>query len=128
MRQWIGLYFQCHRENINGELVVVFLRHLLRHLRGHIILLWDGGTIHRKAVVQDYVCRCRRLHVYRFPAYAPELNPDEYIWTQAKQDLANRAPRSIDELEGSVGATLLRLQHSPNLLWSCIDLAELPWK
>ena len=32
-RQWIGMYFRCHRENINGERVVEFLRLLLRHVR-----------------------------------------------------------------------------------------------
>lgn len=127
VRHWIGLYFRLHRENINGERVVEFLRHLLRHLRGHVVLLWDGGTIHRKAVVQDYLLRNRRLHTYRFPAYAPELNPDEHVWTQSKCTLANSAPNTIDELECGVGRELFRLQHSPNLLWSCIDVAELSW-
>jgi hypothetical protein len=70
-----------------------FLRQLQRHIRRPIVLLWDGGPIHRRKMVQDYIARNRhRLHVYRFPAYAPELNPDEYIWTQGKACLANDAP------------------------------------
>jgi hypothetical protein len=33
-----------------------------------------------------------------FLAYAPELNPDEYIWTQTDRTLSNSAPESLNEL------------------------------
>lgn len=122
------MYFCCHRNNINGERVVEFLRLLLRHLRGQVVLLWDSAKIHRNDAVRQYLRRCRRLHLHHFPAYAPQLNPDEQVWTQTKQTLANSTPANIDELEHGVGQTLLRLQRAPWLLWSCIDASELPWK
>jgi transposase len=127
-RQWIGMYFRCHRENINGERVVEFLRLLLRHLRGEVVLLWDSAKIHRNQTVRLYLRRCRRLHLRHFPAYAPELIPDEHVWAQTKQTLANSTLASIDELEDDVGNVLLHPQHSPQLLWSCTDALELPWK
>jgi len=43
-RQRLGLYFQLHDENIRAAEVCGFLRELLRHLRGHVIVLWDGGN------------------------------------------------------------------------------------
>lgn len=125
-RQWIGMYFRCHRENINGERVVEFLRLLLRHLRGEVVLLWDSAKIHRNEAVRGYLGRCRRLHLHHFPTYAPELNPDEQIWTQTKHALANSTPPNIEELERGVTRELLRLQHSPWLLWSCINASDLP--
>jgi transposase len=125
--QWIGRYFRCHRDNINGERVVESLRLLLRHLQGEVVLLWDRAKIHRNEAVRQYLHRCRRLHLHHFPAYAPELNPDEHVWTQTKQTLANTTPATVDELESGVGQALLHLQHSPWLLWSCIDTSELPW-
>lgn len=125
--QWIGRYFRCHRDNINGERVVESLRLLLRHLWGEVVLLWDRAKIHRNEAVRQYLHRCRRLHLHHFPAYAPELNPDEHVWTQTKQTLANTTPATVDELESGVGQALLHLQHSPWLLWSCIDTSELPW-
>jgi transposase len=127
-RQWIGMYFRCHRDNINGERVVEFLRLLLHHLRGEIVLLWDSAKIHRNEAVRRYLHRCRRLHLHHFPTYAPELNPDEHVWTQTKQRLANSTPTNIDELETGVAHTLTNLQRSPWLLWSCIDASDLPWK
>ena len=127
VRQWIGMYFRCHRDNVRGEQVVEFLRYLLRHLHGRVVLLWDGGPIHRKALVRDYLLRNRRLRVHRFPAYAPELNPDEHVWTNAKATLANSAPDTIDALAQNVDRVLTHLRFRPDLLWSCVDLAELSW-
>jgi DDE superfamily endonuclease len=87
----LGLYMHIHAVNITGAEVVVFLRHLLRHLRGPVNLLWDGSPIHRRDDVKGFLKRHPRLQVHRFPAYAPELNPDEFVWTKLKNDLA-KAP------------------------------------
>ena len=55
-RTRLGLYMHLHPDNITGAEVVVFLRHLLRHLRGPVELLWDGGSIHKR----DDVLACLR--------------------------------------------------------------------
>ena len=126
-RKRLGLYFRFHRTNITGVEVIGFLRHLLRHLRGPIMLLWDGGAIHRRVIVKEFVRQHKRLHVHRFPAYAPELNPDEFVWTKAKHSLANGAPKDIVELGRRLRSTIHRVRHSQRLLWSCIHTSELPW-
>jgi transposase len=105
----------------------VFLRHLLRHLRGPVELLWDGGTIHRRADVTAFLTRCARLHGHRFPAYAPELNPDEFVWTKFKHDLANGAPAHIRHLDTQLRRAFRRVHGSQPLLWSCILASDLPW-
>ena len=46
-----------HPDNITGAEVVVFLRDLLRHLRGPIALLWDGGSIHKREDVKAFLSR-----------------------------------------------------------------------
>jgi hypothetical protein len=42
VRRRVGLYYRFHRKNIDGQGVCGFLRHLLRHLRGHVIVIWDN--------------------------------------------------------------------------------------
>ena len=91
-RQRCGLYAHFHLDNITQVEVALFLRLLLRHLNGHIILLWDGGSIHQGPAVDAVLARHPRLHVERFPGYAPELNPDEFVWNNLKLQLANGAP------------------------------------
>ena len=39
-----------------------------------------------------------RLSIKYFPSYAPELNPDEGVWSLAKRDIANTSPKNVDEL------------------------------
>jgi len=116
-----------HPTTIPGVEVIRFLRHLLRHLRGEVVLLWDGGPIHKRRIVREFLRRRPRLHVYPFPAYAPELNPDEFVWTNAKKALSNSAPEDIGALAHSLRRSLRRLRRSQHLLWSCIFASELPW-
>ena len=126
-RTRLGLYMHVHSDNITGAEVVVFLRHLLRHLRGPVELLWDGGSIHKREDVRVFLSRNRRLRVHRFPAYAPELNPDEFVWTKMKHDLANDAPEDLCQLDSQVRRSFTRIHGSQGLLWSCIFESQLPW-
>jgi transposase len=126
-RRQVALYLHCRARNLTGLDIETFLRHLLRHLRGPVDLLWDRGPIHRRRNVQHFLTRHPRLHVHFFPAYAPELNPAEYVWAQADGALANGAPDDLAELRHSLGTAIRRLRRSQDLLWSCIYASELPW-
>lgn len=126
-RKRLGLYFRFHAANITGVEVIEFLRHLLHHLRGPVVLLWDGGSIHRRIIVKEFLRKNKRLHTHRFPAYAPELNPDEFVWTKAKHELANGAPKNIAELGCRARRAIHRVKNSQRLLRSCIHASELPW-
>ena len=126
-RRRVGLYLHLHPdENISTVEVAVFLRALLRHLRGHVIVLLDGGSIHKGPEVQALQARCPRLHLEGFPGYAPELNPDELVWAHFKGRLANGHPDTIDDLM----ATLCRITKSvtkrPALIRSFITGSKLP--
>jgi len=58
------------------------LRHRLRrHNPGHLLLLWDQGQPHRHQVVRAYLARHRHWHPLWLPGYAPELNPQERVWS-----------------------------------------------
>lgn len=123
----MALYVRLRSRNLNGLDVLSFLQHLLKHLRGHVILLWDRGTIHKRKEVRQFIAKRRRLHIEWFPAYAPELNPAEYVWNQNDSALANGAPGNLGQLGHSLRSSMQRVRGSQNLLWSCIYASELPW-
>lgn len=127
MRRRFGLYIHFHFANITSVEVLLFLRALLQHLPGHIMLLWDGGPIHRQSAVKEFLRAHPRLHTERFPAYAPELNPDEFVWAQAKRELSNSAPKGLDDLGRRLGKSIRRIRASQPLLASCLSASELPW-
>ena len=126
-RRRLALYLQCRTRNLNGLDVRAFLQHLLKHPRGPVVLLWDRGPIHRRKEVRQFVRQHPRLHLYFFPAYAPELNPAEYVWNHADQALANGAPEDVAPLQQWLRSAVRRIRGSQQLLWSCIYASDLPW-
>jgi transposase len=124
-------YFQLHRGAIRAEEVVGFLRHLRRHLRGRkLLLLWDRAPIHRSRRVRDYLATLGgQMEVAYLPAYAPELNPVEYLWGYWKRtELANFCPKDIWELRHFASQALRRIRRRrrrPALIASFFRQAEL---
>jgi transposase len=127
-RKHIALYLQFRRRSFKGPDVALFLRDLLDRLAGPVILIWDGGSIHRHDDVKAFRQAHPRLQVEEFPGYAPELNPAEYVWAQTDSALANSAPEDLDELQRLLSSTKRRLLRSQDLLWACIQASDLPWK
>lgn len=82
------------------------LKELKRHMRGKkLLLIWDGLPAHRSKIVQEYVkTQTHWLKIARFPSYAPEVNPIEYLWgAMKKKYLANLSPDLV-----SIGRALRR--------------------
>jgi len=125
-RQRCGLYFQLHATNIRTPDVCAFLRELLRHLRGPVIVVWDNSTIHRGPLIRAVRQRFPRLRLEPLPGYAPELNPDEGVWRHSKAELANGRPDTVGDLITALVASLTRLRRTPHLLRACIAHADLP--
>jgi transposase len=120
------LYCQLYEDNIQGEEVVVFLRHLLRQIPGHLIVLLDNGKTHRGDPVEELLARTSRLHLEPFPSYAPELNPDEGVWNHLKHSLANGRPDTQAELMDVLSEEICNLAASQPLLRGCIQQTGLP--
>ena len=104
----------------------MFLRALLRHFRKHIIVIWDGGSIHNGPDVRALLRRCPRLHVEKLPGYAPELNPDEFVWAHFKRSLANGHPDNVNELLTTLCRLTNKVRRRPALLRSFVTASDLP--
>ena len=126
LRQHLGLYYQWYHHNFHQAEICAFLSHLLRHLRGPVIVLWDRLRLHRLPPVHELCRRVPRLRLEYFPAYAPELNPDEQVWTLAKRRLANGSPDDRYQLAFALMDALDACQKSQYLLRGCIAHSGLP--
>ena len=120
-------YFQIHAGSIKSPQVVEFLRHLKRHVRGKMLILWDGAPIHRSALVKNYVASTKgRIVIQRLPAYAPELNPVEYMWGHLKtHEIANLIATKAWELSSEATAALRRMRRRRLIIAACYTQAEL---
>jgi transposase len=115
---WWQFYFRLYRGSIRAAQVVDFLRHLRRQLRGKLLVIWDGLAAHRSRLVRTFISTSQgRLVLARLPAYAPELNPTEYIWGHLKRHaLANFCPRNWQHLTDEARRALRRAQRRPTLV------------
>ena len=124
-RRRLGLYFLLFYDNIGQDEVGVFLRELLRQMRGPIIVLLDNSSTHKGAPLEQLLGRHRRLRIEYFPSYAPQLNPDEGVWSLAKRELANSCPNDVDELMEDILGTIDGIRNSQQKLRGCIAQSEL---
>ena len=79
-------------------------------------------------MVRRYVESCgERFVLESLPAYAPELNPVEYIWAYMKQrELANLCMHTIGEVGSYARRRLKSMQRRPPIIAACWKQAELP--
>lgn len=125
-RHRLSLYYLLFFDNIGQQEVGRFLRELLRHLPGPLIVLLDNSSTHKGDPIEQLQRQHRRLHIEYFPSYAPELNPDEGVWSLAKRELANSCPRDVDELMEDILRSINRIRSSPEKLRACILQSHLP--
>ena len=124
---WWNFYVRLFSGTIRSPQVVEFLRHLLRHLRSKVLVIWDRLNQHRSRLVKDFVAEQRgRIVLEYLPAYAPELNPVEYLWGYwKKHELPNLCPKDLLELSYHARAALRRMRRRPTLVTAFWKQAEL---
>jgi len=122
-----NFYFRLFPGSIKAPQIIEFLQHLLRHIGGKLIVIWDGLPVHRSKAVREFVGNLDgQIHLEYLPAYAPELNPVEYIWGYCKQhELPNFCPKDFAQLSVAARRALGRMRRRPTLVESFWKQAEL---
>jgi transposase len=124
-----NFYFRLYPGTIRSAQLVDFLGHLRRHLRRPLLIIWDGLRAHRSRRVHQYVeATGGELRLAFLPAYAPELNPAEYVWGYAKQhELANFCPKDFTHLSRYARSRLRSMQRRSKLVVAFWHQTELPF-
>ena len=113
---------------VRGPDCVAFLRQLARAIRGLLLVVWDGATIHRAQPVKDFLRTRtgRRFRLETLPGYAPELNPVEQLWGNLKgRELANMCAPDLHALHGPLRAGCRRVRQTAALPFSFLRHAGL---
>jgi transposase len=116
------LFTHVQDDAFRGPAVVAFLRQPLRQVRGKLLVIWDGASIHHGQAVKASLAAgaAKRLHLERLPGYAPELNAAEGVWNLLKRgELGNRCCQDSAELRWELGLAIRRLRRTARLLVAC---------
>ena len=121
------LCIRSYWHSLTGKEVIAFLQQILDRVSGSIVLVWDRHPIHKRKIVQGFLANHKRLHMFYFPVAAPELNPAEFIWTQATEYVAGTAPHDSQELQTNVFNAIARTRSSQKRLQDCLCGTHLDW-
>ena len=115
-----GFWCQVYTGMLNAGRFVEFLKGFRRGGRGKVFLVVDGHPSHRAKVVAAYVAACRGdLELHFLPPYAPDLNPDEFVWQYAKTNGVAKKPLARNEsLRARVETDLQAIKAQPKLVRS----------
>jgi len=113
-------WYEIYPERLNGLRFVDLLTHFMRGRKSPVFLIVDGHPAHTANVVAQYVQRLAgRLELHFLPGYAPELNPDEFVWNHLKRQGVSKTPLRRDEsLRSRVQSDLATIQSRPALIRS----------
>ena len=108
----LRLFLRIFPGSMNARDILRFLKELKINLNGKkLLLIWDGLPAHRAKIIREYAFHERSwLRLERFPSYAPEFNPIEYLWSAMKRkDIANHVPSGFATLKRTIRRSGRRL-------------------
>jgi transposase len=115
-----SLRFMVVRGGVDARVFIEFLKRLIYGRRRAVFLIVDGHPSHRSKSARSYVASLGgKLKLFFLPPYSPELNPDEFVWNDVKNNGVGRTlvhgPR---DLQRAVVGRLRHLQKSPKIVRS----------
>lgn len=115
-----GFWYCTYDGGLTAELFVRLLRKMMLHRVKPVHLVVDGLPAHKTKVVKDYIEDTKgRLTLHFLPGYAPDLNPDELVWSHIKRTGVARTPLRVGErLRDKIEAQLAAIKNAPRLVRS----------
>ena len=112
------LLFALYQKRIASDEVIHFLAHMLyNHRKRHLVVLMDNAPPHTSKKTLAFINSQPRLHVFNFPSYSPDWNPDEKVWNHLKHhELKSHTAKTKDELTELTNQKLSSMAQNPHLV------------
>lgn len=118
-----AFWFSTYEGGLNADLFVELLKQMMTYRKKPIHLVLDSRPAHKTALVKKYVISTEgRLTLHFLPGYAPDLNPDELVWSHVKRTGTARRPlQEGEKLRDKIEEQLAALQKLPRLVRPCFN-------
>ncbi len=113
-----AFWYSTYQGGLNEQLFVQLLKQMMRYRTKPVHLVLDGLPAHKTKLVKTYVATTEgRLTLHFLPGYAPELNPDESVWSHMKRTGVARTPlRKGEKLRQKLDQQLSSIKRTPGLV------------
>ena len=116
------LWFRCFQGTLTAGRFVDFLAALLKGRSKPVDLILDKHPAHTAAMTRRFLAeRTRQIRVHFLPSYAPDLNPDEHVWSYLKGTFRSDPMTQDEDLTLAVLTTMSAIQQNHTLVRSFFD-------
>ena len=115
-----AFWYSLYTDKLNAAKFVEFLQTFLRTRRKNVFLIVDGLPSHKAKLVSRYLETLHgKLELFFLPGYAPDLNPDEFVWNHLRQKGVSKNPLKQNEsLQKRVEHDLSQIKSDKSLIRS----------
>lgn len=119
------IYTRHFAGSMDSEDVIAALQYLRRQMPEGWVLVWDRASIHKSKRTRAFLEAHPEIRVEVLPAYAPDLNPEEFCHGHIKQQLRNATPADTVQARQMLNQGFARLRRRPDLLLHFFHAAQL---
>ena len=109
--------FMLYQDNMSPRLFIKFLTRLIRESSKKVFLIVDNLKTHHSLAVKAWLQRPdihAQIEIFYLPSYSPELNPDERLNSDLKQQVRSGAvARTKDEVKSKIRSSMKIIQKRP---------------
>lgn len=122
------LWFRCYPGNLSAPGFVEYLKALRGDISTRIDLIIDKHPAHVAALTRKYLLLHKnRIRVHYLPGYAPEINPDEHVWSYVKGAFRRDPLEQNEDLSSAVTASMDAVKNDRPLVRSFFDHPEVKY-
>ena len=112
--------FMTVKGKVGAPQFIEFIKRLLHGMSRMVFLIVDNHPAHRAKSVKTFAGTVKdRFRLFYLPSYSPELNPDERVWNDLKNNaVGKQCITGPEQLTRAVVGTLRSIQKSPTLVRS----------
>jgi transposase len=107
-------------EAFDAQKLIEFLQALIKDAGKKVFLILDNLRVHHSKLVKAWVNeRKDKIELFYLPSYSPELNPEERLNADLKQEMGKRVPvRTKAKLRDAANEHMMKLEQNPERVMS----------
>jgi transposase len=102
-------------EAFDADTLIEFLASLIKDAGRKVFLILDNLRVHHSKIVKAWVAeRQDQIELFYLPSYSPQLNPEERLNADLKQEMGKQVPvRTKAKLREAANSHMMRLEQNP---------------
>lgn len=102
-------------ESFDADKLIEFLALLIKDAGRKVFLILDNLRVHHSKIVKAWVAeRQDQIELFYLPSYSPQLNPEERLNADLKQEMGKQVPvRTKAKLRDAANLHMMSLEQNP---------------